>query len=218
MNAHPLQPAESPEPACAAALDLLHLRLDGETVAMPPGVAAHIVGCADCQGRFAAVGPLVVALARTDLPVAPLFTERLVTGAMADVRRRRRARRWSFAVGLAAGLMAALWFTRPPAAIAPPAPVPEIVRSAPPDLRQDFADAGEAVAALSRRTAADAVDAGRQLIPTVPAPWPPTLEPSRTFDGTGTGLADGFEPVTTSARRAALLFWRELPTTAAKPD
>ena len=220
MNAHPVQSSDLPEPACAEALDVLQRRLDGDVVAAPPAVVAHIAGCADCRGRFAAVGSLFTALASTELAVSPLMTERIVAGAIADVRRSRRVRRWSFAVGVAAGVMGALWLTRSPAPIIPQPDAPELVQgSAPPDLRQDFTKAGEAVAALSRRTAADAVDAGRQLIPTVSSPqWPSESEPVRSFNEAGAGLADGFEPVTTSARRAALLFWREVPISADKPD
>ena len=91
--------------------------------------------------------------------------------------------------------------------------------SAPPHLRREVAEAGEAFAAITQRAAADAANAGRQIIPTVPAPpWPPTLEPAASMDGAGTALADGFEPVATSARRAARLFWRELPMTESKED
>jgi hypothetical protein len=107
----------------------------------------------------------------------------------------------------------AVWLGRPPAPTLP-APSPELVRETPapaPNLRQDVTEAGEAVAALTRRTAADAVGAGRQLIPAVPPPPWPTLEAdARPFEGAGAALADGFEPVATSARRAARLFWREL--------
>jgi hypothetical protein len=39
----------------------------------------------------------------------------------------------------------------------------------------------------------------------------PNLQaPAGPFEDAGVALADGFEPVTTSARRAARLFWREL--------
>ncbi len=114
----------------------------------------------------------------------------------------------------AAVTAAAFWLTQEQ----PSGPNSVRIVSTPPDFRRDVADAGEAVAALSRRTAADAVEAGRQLIPTVPAPWPPALQPPLILDGAGAGLADGFEPVATSARRAAQLFWRELPPTERKVD
>jgi hypothetical protein len=196
---------------------MLQRRLDGEAVSTPPAIAAHIAACPDCRGRFAAVGPLLAALDGTDLTVPPLLTEWTITAAIADLRRRRRVRRWSLAAaGLAASVMAAaFWLTQEQAS----GPGPVRVVSAPPDLRQDFTEAGEAVAALTRRAAVDAVDAGRRLVPAVPPPpWPPALEPVRSFDDAGTVLADGFEPVATSARRAARLFWRELAITENKVD
>jgi len=205
-----------PPPECAAALDALQRRLDGEVVALPPAVAIHVAGCPDCRGRLAAIDRLTGALDRADSFVPALLTERIVAGAIADMRRRRRVRRWALSgVGIAAGVVAAFWLIRPLA------PGPEMARrpSPPPDLRQDITDAGDAVAALTRRAAADAVDAGRRLVPNVPSPpWPSVMEPARPFEEAGAALADGFEPVATSARRAALLFWRELPTADSKPD
>lgn len=201
-------------PPCAAALTVLQRRLDGETVTLSPAEAAHVAACLDCRGRFAAIDQLIAALQRTEPPVPTLLSERIIRHAIVDSRRRRQLRRWSLAaVGMAAGVAAAVWSARAPA------PVPEMARhSSPPDLRQDLTDAGEAVAALTRRAAGDAVDAGRQLVPSVP-PWrPPALEPARPFARTGAALADGFEPVATSARRAALLFWRELPSPTEKVD
>jgi hypothetical protein len=74
-----------------------------------------------------------------------------------------------------------------------------------------LAGASEAVAALTRRAAADAIGAGKQLVPTIPAPaLPPAPEPVRPIEDAGVALADGFEPVATSARRAARLVWRDL--------
>ncbi|HEY1380461.1 MAG TPA: hypothetical protein VGF55_26910 [Gemmataceae bacterium] len=218
MNAAPDLP---PPPECAAALDVLHRRLDGETVDLPPAVAAHVAACPDCRGRFAAIDRLTAALTGTQLPpVRPLLTERIVAGALADGRRRQRLRRLPLAVaGLAAAALAAIWLSRLPSTLSPVTPRPagpEMVREqqpATPNLRREAAEAGQAVASLTRRTAADAVGVGRQLVPAVPTPpWPPALEPAaRPFGDAGQALADGFEPVATSARRAARLFWRDLP-------
>jgi hypothetical protein len=214
-NRDPLQPE------CAAALDVLQRRLDGEIVAAPPAVAAHVAACADCRGRFAAIGPLLAALDGSEPQMRPLLTQQIVAGVLADIRRRRQVRRLSFAAaGLAAGVAFTLWLARPPAPITPTPLLPEVVQRTPvPNLKQEFTEAGEAVAALTRRAAVDAVDAGRQLVPAVPQPqWLASLEPARSFDEAGTGLADGFEPVATSARRAARLFWRELSMSDEKQD
>ena len=82
----------------------------------------------------------------------------------------------------------------------PPAP-------APPSLRQGFAEAGEAVVALTRRAAAGAVGEGRQLLPEVPVPAALTAPPLGPAFDVAAGpltdarqaLAEGFEPVATSA-------------------
>jgi hypothetical protein len=213
-DSDPLSPSE-----CAAALEALHRWLDRESLAIPPDVAAHVTLCPDCGGRFAASGQLAVALIPSEsIDVPPLLTERLLAGLRRDTVRQRRARRMSLAgAGIAAGLVVAVWLIRPPAG--PPAePGPqrqEIVKDfgpPPPDLRAEFAGAGEAVAALTRRAAADAVGAGRLLVPTGPPPVlpPPIAEPTRPLGEAGAALADGFEPVATSARRAAQMIWREL--------
>jgi hypothetical protein len=198
-------------------LDLLQLRLDGEAGITPPAVAAHLAVCADCRGRFAAAGLLLAAVEVLDLPVRPMVTEWIVAGAISDSRRRRRVRRCSLAAaGMAAAVTAvAFWLTQEQ----PSGPGSVRIVAAPPDLRRDATEAGEAVAAITRRAAVDAVDAGRQLVPAVPPPpWPPALEPAHSFDEAGAALADGLEPMATSARRAALLFWRELPVTERKVD
>jgi hypothetical protein len=203
---------------CSAALAIMHCWLDGDAVGVPPEVAAHLSLCADCHGRFAAMGQMSAALIRTEsLPVPPLLTERIVAGLLAD-NRRQRLKRWSLAgVGLAASVALAVWLSwlGGPAPSPAPTPLPEMVTSPPPSgpgMQKEFSDAGEAVAALTRRTASDVVGVGRQFVSTMPSPpWPPDMEPAgRPFEEAGAALADGFEPVTTSARRAARLVWREL--------
>ena len=136
---------------------LVAAALDGEPVEMSPAIAGHIAACVDCRGRFAAVDRLRAALAETAMgSVRPMLTERIVAAAAADSRRRRRVRRWSMGLtGLAAGIAAAIWIARPPAA---QNPGPEVVHDIPPpDLQREIADAGQAVASITRRAAADAV-------------------------------------------------------------
>jgi hypothetical protein len=224
MNAQNPDPLDLPTtPECAAALDVLHRWLDREAIAVPPEVAAHVLVCPECGGRFAASGQFAIALIGTETPPPTELADRIVVAVVADGRRRQRQRRWSLAgAGLAAGILAAIWYTRPvppppSAPVAPPiaaAPQPQkaVTYAGPPplDLRQEFTQAGEAVAAITRRAAVDAADASRQLVPDVPPPWPMAIESARPFENTGAALADGFEPVATSARRAARLFWREL--------
>lgn len=213
-------PGLPPPPECAAALEALHRWLDRESVAIPPDVAAHVTHCPDCGGRFASSGQLAVALVPSEaVGVPPLLTERILAGILSDTIRRRRTRWMSLAgAGIAAGLIVAVWLIRPPAGLPGPTPKnPEMAEAAvppPPDLRTEFAGAGEAVAALTRRAATDAVGAGKQLVPAVPPPaWPPPIaEPARPLGEAGAALAGGFEPVATSARRAARLVLREFST------
>src|SRR5207244_1019716 len=81
----------------------------------------------------------------------------------------------------------------------------------PSSLREGFAEAGGALAALTRRTAEEAAGRGRLLLPdvAVPDPWPAVA--ALPLGGARQGLAEGLEPVTTSARRAVSLFLRDLP-------
>jgi hypothetical protein len=83
-----------------------------------------------------------------------------------------------------------------------------------PDLRSNFAEAGSALAGLTRRAAAETVDNGRVLVPPVEVPLvlDIRLEPAaRPLDVARQGLSEGFEPVATSARRAVNMFWQDLP-------
>jgi hypothetical protein len=218
MTAHEPDPPTPPE--CAAAVVLLHRRLDGEAVILPVDVAGHVAGCVHCRERFAAAGRLSAASVP---PVPADLADRILAAVLADARRRRLMRRAPFALAAVAAVIAvAVWLGRPPSPTPSSRPVPELVHepSTPaPNPRQEFAEAGEAVASLTRRTAADAVGAGRHLIPDVPVPpWPELETAALPFEDAGQALAEGFEPVATSARRAARLFWRELPLTEAKQE
>jgi hypothetical protein len=209
-------------------LDFLQRRLDGGG-AMPPVVEAHLTACADCRARFRAAQVLDTALARLAPPAPPaLFTERLVAGVQDDYRR-RRLWRWQTAGALAACVALAVWLSWPRPERPAPGPSvpdsPQVVQEgprpadAPPTLGQGLAEAGEAVVELTRRAAAEAVGEGRQLLPGVPVPSAlsaPPLGPAfdlaaGPLDDARQALTDGFEPVTTSARRAARLFLRDLP-------
>jgi hypothetical protein len=205
---------------CATALDRLQRRLDGESADLPTGVVAHVARCADCRQRFAAARLLATTPVPPDPPVPSQLTERIVGEVLANVRHRRRD--WPVALaGLAAMIALAVWIGR---AIvpAPPAPAPELVFEHPtsgPNLRDNVTEAGEAVASLTRRTAANAAGALDWSLPAEPPTWwaMPTLQaPALPLDDAGAAIADGFEPVATSARRAAQLFLRELPLADAK--
>src|SRR5436190_23986040 len=83
-------------PECSPALDLLHRRLDGESVILPVDVAAHVAACPDCRERFAAARLVSAA------PIPPVpaeLTDRVVAAVLADARRRRLMWRVPAAVG-----------------------------------------------------------------------------------------------------------------------
>jgi hypothetical protein len=210
------RPERLPPPECAAALEVLHRWLDGEAVGIPPEVAGHTALCMECGGRFAASGQLSIALVKVRVPPAPVgLADRIVAEALADFPRQRRARqmwRLSYAgLAVAAALLLAIWLTQPAATQVAPIQGKEMVHNdgpPAPDLRRDLREAGTVVASLTRRAADEVAGAGRQLLPP-PEPAPPPPEPVRTLDEAGTALADGFEPVAASARRAARLVLRE---------
>src|SRR5207248_4077329 len=132
----------------------------------------------------------------------------LVAAVVADGRR-RRVRRLAGAWALAAGVLAAAWLARPVASVpprtipGPPAVATGDARPGPTDLREGVAEAGSAFAALTRRAAAETVGQGRLLVPPVEAlspAFPVSFDPAaRPLGGARQGLAEGLEPVTTSA-------------------
>jgi hypothetical protein len=173
----------------------------------------------------------------TSLPPAGLV-DRIVARVLAERQVGTRFRRRVLAVAsLAAGLLLAaaggyVWL-RPkgtePVNPQPPAPmaVKPVEVPQPPDkpapaaprvsLNQSVSDAGSAMASLTRRTVEDSRDLlpGTMSPPTLPAAGslPPEFvgPPAQSLREAGQGMSAGFEPMTTSARRAVDLFLREIP-------
>jgi hypothetical protein len=203
----------APEPTCEPALQALQRRLDGESFRFTPDVQAHLEICPDCRERFRLARSLIAVYPPRYDAAEPssVWTERLV-GAVITDGRRRRIKRLGVAWALAAGVLAAVWLARPVPETSSDGPLPVVART--PNLREDLAEAGSALAALTRRAAAETVDHGRVLVP--PVEVPPgldiRLEPAaRPLDLARQGLSEGFEPVATSARRAVSMFWQDLP-------
>ena len=211
-----MTPAPHPTPPdCAAALAHLQRQLDGDAPDLPPAVEDHLDACPDCRERFQLAPDLLAAIPRLDSArPSPLFTERLVVALQRDEQDRQRSRRRQLAGALAAAALLAVWLNWP----RPAAPVPAVVQDTPRPAsvawRRSVAEAGEAVVALTQRAAREAVGDGRIVLPEMPvaaSPWP-DLEPAAApLADARQGLAEGFEPLTTSARRAARLFLRDLP-------
>jgi hypothetical protein len=205
----------APDSTCDATLEALQRRLDGEPALLTADVETHLSVCADCRERFRLAGSLVIALPRRYESAEPttLWTERVV-GAVVTDGRRRKIKRLGLAWALAAGVLAAVWLARPLSSPAPDGSLPVAQNLGAPNLQADFAEAGSALAALTRRAAEETVGQGRVLVP--PVEVPPVLdirlEPAtRPLDHARQGLSVGFEPVATSARRAVSLFWQDLP-------
>jgi hypothetical protein len=124
----------------------------------------------------------------------------------------------SLLVGL--GLWTWHWLTPAPT---PPVQPDVVENSAPPEapgnLRESMREAGSALSSLTNRTADEVVTSTRKLLPNVPAPAFPTLDPmgpiveppGRSLAQAGRAVADGLEPVASSARRAFDLFLRDVP-------
>src|SRR5262249_7851834 len=88
-----------------------------------------------------------------------------------------------------------------------------------PSIQESVEEAGKAVMALTRRTADETVGQSRLLLTPVladtpaekPKPAPTTDAPAPSLEDVSQTMTAGLETVTTSARRALALFWREIP-------
>jgi hypothetical protein len=108
---------------------------------------------------------------------------------------------------------------------APPAKQPLSPEGpASPLLDQTLAEAGSTALALTRRTAGLTMAQARQFLPSansLPVPLsglpegrslaPVLGSPAQSLRQAGHNMSDGLQPVTTSARRALNLFFREMP-------
>jgi hypothetical protein len=219
--------------------DRLQRRLDGDPGIADGDLERHRAECPHCRQLDAAAGRLEVGLRLLSVPAAASdLTDRIVAAVLADRRQRRSQRRRVLAyAGLAASLLLVAigyaWVrsrsTPTPFPTAPPVLVqaPGIPQELKPaegsrSLHDSMEEASSAVVSLTRRTAGDTVGQTRMLLPeTVPAPFlagadalPRDLvqgKPAQSLHEAGRGVSSGFEPVTTSARRAFDLFLNELP-------
>jgi predicted anti-sigma-YlaC factor YlaD len=219
---------EPPDP-CAAADEALQRFLDGAPEPDSPALQRHWRDCRDCRERFAAARRLREGLVRRPAPPEPsaLLTERIVVAVVRDGQKRDR-RRWLAGAAVAAAVVLAIgvtWPRRPPGV--------EVADNQPlakqslkphdlpiPSLRAGLTEAGTAVVGLTRRTVDETVGSSVLIrsVPLTPLPdpsdWAEAFQPAaQSLGAARQGLAEGLEPVTTSARRAARLLWRDLPMT-----
>jgi hypothetical protein len=181
----------------------------------------HLHDCPSCRELHRSAQRLLAGIHADTVPVSrsdlSLTISRRV---LADMRRRRWQNR--LVVSAAAAVVLIALFTGWSHFRTGPAMPPVAVdQTRPPSLRQSVEQAGYAVAAMTKRATDETLDQSRFFMQvalptrhTLVEDEPivlrePPLEPLRAVQH---GVSDGFEPVTTSARRAVNLFWKEKPT------
>lgn len=213
--------------SCSVYLDASQRRWDGEAVD-EHDLRDHLTQCPICREWAEAVRRFDdrLALGQQEPPAAERTT-RIVNAVLFDRRaRHRRQFRLVLGAAVAAGILLALlvrsaWLPTQsgvrdlPQQTVIEQPAPEQPRFSGPPLRDSLAEAGAAVAVLTRQTANDT----RLLLPRAPETplsntdvFQKTLGPTTTsLREAGQAVSDGLQPVTVSARRAFDLFLRELP-------
>lgn len=186
----------------------------------------HSASCRECRDHAAAVRDLLMGLNEA-APMPPTgFAGRVVAAAVRDRRVRARRRYAGFAV--AAGIAVAVAVLAWPRADVVPNPQPFAQQQLPPEpapvrVGDRFAEAGSAIASLTRQTADDTLTLipvvetpMLNLIPTVPMDTDPTVASLADIPQTA---SVGLEPVADSARRAFNLFLRDTGLSgSAKPN
>jgi hypothetical protein len=151
----------------------------------------------------------------------PLLTERIITAVHRDARRQRVGRWAATGAALAAAIVLAVWLSNRALNSGNPGQEMALAPTKAPSLRAELVGAGDAVASLTKRTASETLGESRLLVPKIEVPkfvtasWSLATAP---LDSTGKGIADGFEPVATSARRAVNLFLGDVPALRVEGD
>lgn len=183
---------------CEQYLDALNEAIDQGR--LPLESTPHLSKCQDCRRRHSAARSLLIAYPAAAPAELGEQTYRLVR---AD-RRQRALRGYALtATALAAMMFAAVWW----AGSAAPPTAREVVAF--PSLEHRLDEAKTVVLAMTDR--AKGVIPRPQLPDLSIGPW---LEPAaNSINDTRRGLAEGLEPVTSSAMRAASKLWHDLPVT-----
>ncbi|HZY86841.1 MAG TPA: hypothetical protein VFE78_18550 [Gemmataceae bacterium] len=212
---------------CRACHELLHERLDG-VAGDPAALDRHLAECADCASLAAAARRLSDGLRRLAPPAPPPDLAARIVGRVVQDRRARRhkRRRWASAgtLAVAASLLLAIglraWRPTPQETPEPaPPPVANTQQAAPEadTLRESVAQARSAVAALTSRTADEAVARTKGLLPQLGRPSLEEIDLTPPLGATGPPLREagqsvsaGLEPVADFSRRAVGQFLRDL--------
>jgi len=220
---------------CCEFQNWLQQRLDGEASSTADDVEGHVAACASCRELQVVAGRLIQALGAQAAPAPPNgMSDQIMSLVLSDITSQHQARkRWNRRLGVTAALAAslllavALGYSWLPSNRRPGPPNSDSLvikdeKSTPAQAQTslNIQEAGSALVALVNRTADETVGQSRVLLPqgvsapTLPASevWQPTLEPGAdSLREAQEGVAQGFEPVTSSARRAVNLFLREIP-------
>lgn len=206
---------------CAECRGLVQREADGEEVLGRAALEQHLRACAACRAFRHGLARVVEAVRQAPPAPSADFQARLLDAVLADQARPVPTPErggsflpWAAPLALAAsvlvGLAIYLWRDQ--------TPTPDFVEQpqpAPGNLRDSVREAGTALSALTSKTADEVVDQTLRLLPNVSTPALPNLDPmeppGRSLAQAGQAVADGFQPVTDSARRAFDLFLRELP-------
>ncbi len=224
---------------CAECRSLVQQEADGEELLARSSLEQHLRACPACR-TFQAGLQRLAEVARQAPPARPSaeFRTRLLDAVLADRLQPTPppepapwARPWSLLLALAASLLVGLGLWLWGTGGAAPQPEPDLVEAVQPapesvgataNLSDSVREAGSASTALVARMADAVVERTREILPSVPTPTLPSLAgidpmtpivepPGRTLVQAGQAVAEGFQPVTDSARRAFDLFLRELP-------
>lgn len=221
---------------CVDCQNLLQHQLDDNDRMQPPELQLHLNRCAECKQLFEAALVLECGLKLLPQSRPPaILTERIYGCLVNESRRKRRmVRAVQLTAALAAGVLLAIVgmpfigqrqhggavstssLNSNGSSASQARPTPSAVAS----VNQSIEEAGLAISSLVSSTADETFKSGRMLLPdTVPTPdvsvadiWPPSFDPpTQTLREAGSGIAAGFEPVASSARRAVQMFLLELP-------
>jgi len=211
-------------PECMALLERLNAVLDRE-VSMEGLDENHLAQCVACR-ESAAFARLIHETVPQPVVVPSELAGRIVDGVLSERRARRRVQ-WTFGASLAvvaASLLVAGFVAmeeikpNPHTAQAelPKPPPPVVAEAPPPRFDERVADAGEALASISRKASDQTVTPTKNFLPK-PAPvsppesgFPHEAEPAaETIAEIPHNAKSSIEPVTTSTVRAMNLFLRD---------
>jgi hypothetical protein len=211
---------------CLECSECVQRILNGELA--PAEFETHLAACKSCHDDYLLARTLLQGIAQLTLPAPPLGLKESVVRSVLRDRVRLRRRRWlAGASATAAALFAILIIAN---LSGQRLHTPGLVENQEPpkqaSLQDNVQEAGQALADLTRRTAADSLESSRTFLPSVDFSSPaaplaavPDMpsEPRRAWNDAVEGLSAGLEPLAASAMQAASFFRREVPLLGQEP-